>query len=76
MDVVEVGTTGSARIVAADVGESQILDAISGRSAVAVISPTGGQGFLLGRGNQQLSPAVLRAIRPENLMVVAAPSKL
>ena len=36
----------------------------------------GGQGFLLGRGNLQLSPAVLRRIGVDNILGVATPSKL
>jgi predicted polyphosphate/ATP-dependent NAD kinase len=76
VDVVSVSEQGSAVMIAADASEAQILSAIGSRPAVAVISPTGGQGFLLGRGNQQLSPAVLRAIGPVNVLVVASLSKL
>jgi predicted polyphosphate/ATP-dependent NAD kinase len=72
VDVVEVGRG----LVARDAGEAQLLAALHGREAWAVLSPTGGQGFLLGRGNQQLSPAVLRAIGPERVVVVATASKL
>jgi predicted polyphosphate/ATP-dependent NAD kinase len=36
----------------------------------------GGQGFLIGRGNLQLSPDVLRSIGLEHLLAVATPSKL
>ena len=36
----------------------------------------GGQGFLLGRGNQQLSASVLRAIGDDPLLVVAPEQKL
>ena len=36
----------------------------------------GGQGFLLGRGNQQLSPAVVAAIGADNVVVLAAASKI
>ena len=42
----------------------------------AGLSPIGAQGFLLGRGNQQLSPAVVRAIGTGNLVIVATPAKL
>ncbi|MEV7601877.1 NAD(+)/NADH kinase [Kitasatospora sp. NPDC089797] len=41
-----------------------------------VLSPIGGQGFLLGRGNQQLTPALLRAAGRERLLVIATEAKL
>ncbi|MDP2226123.1 MAG: ATP-NAD kinase family protein [Moraxellaceae bacterium] len=41
-----------------------------------VISATGGQGMLLGRGNQQLTPVVLRAVGRSGLVVVATQEKL
>jgi predicted polyphosphate/ATP-dependent NAD kinase len=79
IDVVRVGGTAAnvvASVVAADAGERDILAALDGQPAVAVVSPTGGQGFLLGRGNQQLSPAVLRAVGPGNVVIVATNAKL
>ena len=36
----------------------------------------GGQGFLIGRGNLQLSPDVLRAIGTSNILGIATPAKL
>ena len=36
----------------------------------------GGQGFLIGRGNLQLSPDVLRIIGVESVLGVATPAKL
>ncbi len=41
-----------------------------------LLSPMGGQGFLIGRGNLQLSPAVLRLVGMDNILGVATPSKL
>jgi predicted polyphosphate/ATP-dependent NAD kinase len=41
-----------------------------------VLSPIGAQGFVLGRGNLQLSPAALRRIGIGNIIVVATPAKL
>ena len=36
----------------------------------------GGQGFLIGRGNLQLSPAVLRKVGIDNILGVVTPAKL
>jgi predicted polyphosphate/ATP-dependent NAD kinase len=55
-----------------DGGEAEILDAL-GEDNLVVVSPIGGQGFVLGRGNPQLSPAVLRR---SELEVVASRAKL
>jgi predicted polyphosphate/ATP-dependent NAD kinase len=41
-----------------------------------VLSPIGAQGFVLGRGNLQLSPAALRRIGTRNMIVAATPAKL
>ncbi|MGK7868852.1 ATP-NAD kinase family protein [Falsiroseomonas sp. E2-1-a20] len=64
------------RLLAADVSEAQLLRLLDEAPATAIIGVTGGQGFLLGRGNQQLSPAVLRRLGRENIMVVAGAQKL
>ncbi|HEY1106010.1 MAG TPA: hypothetical protein VGE78_07665, partial [Agromyces sp.] len=49
---------------------------ISRGPAKAVVSVIGGQGFLLGRGNQQLSARVLRLLDDDPLIVVAPEQKL
>ena len=41
-----------------------------------VITPTGNQGFLLGRGNQQLSPSFIQQLPKEQWLIVASQSKL
>ena len=76
VDVVEIAIDGTAVVVVADATESAILGAIRDRPAVIVVSPTGGQGFVLGRGNQQLSPAVIRAVGLDRLILVATSEKL
>ncbi len=44
--------------------------------AIVVLSFTRGQGFLLGRGNQQLSPAFLAGLDPADLWIVGTRTKL
>lgn len=64
--------------VHADLDEAALLDVIRAHDGprVLLLSPMGGQGFLIGRGNLQLSPAVLEAIGLDHLLAVATPSKL
>lgn len=64
------------RLVGSDLGERELLELLDGEAATLVVGVVGGQGALFGRGNQQLSPAVLRAIGPDNVVIVAGLSKL
>jgi predicted polyphosphate/ATP-dependent NAD kinase len=41
-----------------------------------VLSPIGRQGILLGRGNQQVSPEIVKRVGKERLIVAATKSKL
>jgi len=61
-----------------DLNEQQLLEKIKPHEGnkLLLLSPMGGQGFLIGRGNLQLSPNVLRAIGHESILGVATPSKL
>ena len=65
------------RIVAKDVNEKQILDLIKNEKKIKlVVSPIGAQGFVFGRGNQQLSPEVIKKIGTENIVIVAGKQKM
>jgi len=65
------------RLLAADADERALLD-ILGKypKAVLVISPIGAQGFILGRGNLQLSPEVIKKVGIGNIIITATPAKL
>ncbi len=64
------------RCLLKDAREDQIWDAIQGKRCCLALGVIGGQGFLLGRGNQQLSPRILRLLGRENLRVLASREKL
>ena len=55
---------------------SQLLELVSHSPARLVITAIGGQGHVFGRGNQQLSPDVLRAIGRDNIWIAATKQKL
>ena len=71
VDVVKNG-----EVIAADVTAAQLLKLVSDSPARLVITAIGGQGHIFGRGNQQLSPDVLRAIGRDNILVAATKQKL
>ena len=56
--------------------EAELLELLDGRDARIIVSVVGGQGYVLGRGNQQLSPEVVRRVGLDNLVVVASLDKL
>ena len=64
------------KITMKDVSEKQILQAINGKPSKIVVTPIGGQGFIFGRGNQQISAKVIRQVGLDNIVVVATKSKL
>ena len=63
-------------LVAQDLTAQQLLTITEQRSTKLVITLIGGQGHIFGRGNQQLSPALIRAIGKDNIIVVATKTKL
>ncbi len=74
--LVGVDVVKSHRLVASDVDEKQLIALAAKSEPRVAISPTGGQGFLFGRGNQQISPTVLRLVGRDRIEIVCAPAKL
>lgn len=71
VDVVENG-----EVIASDVTAAELLKLVDGFDCRLVITLIGGQGHIFGRGNQQLSPAVIRKIGREHICLLATKSKI
>ena len=72
VDVIQNG-----RLIQKDAAEKDLLALLDKEERVKIIvSPIGAQGFILGRGSQQISPAVLRRVGEENLIIVSTPHKI
>lgn len=70
-----VDVTYEGRLLALDASEQELLSLIGEHGAPGLIlGVVGGQGFLLGRGNQQLSPAVLATV--DDLQILASAGKV
>ncbi len=74
IDAVRVDEAGAASMVAADATEADLLRIPDVRSIT--LSPIGGQGFILGRGNLPISSVVLARAGIDRVRVIATPSKL
>ncbi|MGC3995527.1 MAG: ATP-NAD kinase family protein [Propionicimonas sp.] len=64
------------RLVVRDASEAELFAQVAAGPARALVTVIGGQGFVLGRGNQQLSPRVIGALGTDPLLVVATEQKL
>ncbi|MGD8565017.1 MAG: ATP-NAD kinase family protein [Candidatus Bathyarchaeota archaeon] len=60
-----------------DVNEKKILESVEDwKNTRILISPIGRQGILLGRGNQPISPEIIKRVGKERIIVAATKSKL
>ena len=64
-------------LAGADLTEHDLL-ALAGEApeSFVVVTVIGGQGHIFGRGNQQISPAVLRRVGRDHVIVIATQTKL
>jgi predicted polyphosphate/ATP-dependent NAD kinase len=71
VDVIEEG-----QVIASDVTAQQLLALCADHAAQLIVTLIGGQGHVLGRGNQQLSPELIRHLGLENVHIIATKTKL
>jgi len=64
------------QLFAKDIDERRLLELIQNCPVKIVVTPIGGQAYIFGRGNQQISPEVIKKVGRENVIVVATRSKL
>jgi len=63
-------------VVALDVSEARLLELIENQPAKIIVTPIGGQGCIFGRGNQPISPDVIRKVGRVHVRVVSTREKL
>jgi predicted polyphosphate/ATP-dependent NAD kinase len=65
------------KLIASDANETVLLEILAGNQPVnLIVTPIGGQGCIFGRGNQQISPDVIRKVGKENILIVCTKEKL
>ncbi|WP_019227455.1 ATP-NAD kinase family protein [Sedimentibacter sp. B4] len=65
------------QVITNDVNENTILSYLDKYSkAKIVITVIGGQGYLFGRGNQQISHRVIRKVGLDNILIIATKNKM
>lgn len=81
----ELGLSGSllgvdvirdGELLASDANEQQLLKLVGNQRARIIVSPIGGQGHILGRGNQQISSQLVRRVGGNGFVVISTPEKI
>lgn len=71
VDVVQDG-----KLLAGDACERDLVDLAGETPTWIVVTVVGGQGYLFGRGNQQIGPRVIRLVGRDRILVAATEAKI
>jgi predicted polyphosphate/ATP-dependent NAD kinase len=74
--LVGVDMVRNRELVGRDLTEEEILALLGEGPGSIIVTPVGGQGFLFGRGNQPISPLVIRRVGRDQIIIGATPNKL
>jgi predicted polyphosphate/ATP-dependent NAD kinase len=74
--LVGVDVISRERLVASDANEDLLLELAERQPARIIVTPTGGQGYLFGRGNQPISPRLIQKLGKANIQVISTIDKL
>ncbi|WP_339724608.1 ATP-NAD kinase family protein [uncultured Paraglaciecola sp.] len=64
------------QLIASDLTATELLDLTATQSHKLVLTLIGGQGHIIGRGNQQLSAPFLKKLGKDNILLVATKGKI
>jgi predicted polyphosphate/ATP-dependent NAD kinase len=64
------------KLVGRDLTDREVAALVHTRLAKIIVGVVGGQGHIFGRGNQQIGPAIIRAVGRDNIIVLASQTKL
>ncbi|MDD2587149.1 MAG: ATP-NAD kinase family protein [Syntrophomonadaceae bacterium] len=65
------------QLIASDVNEKELWELLKDDvKAKIIVTVIGGQGHIFGRGNQQISPRIIRKVGKDNIIIAASTDKL